>query len=100
MNDEFTLFDSERCPTGCMAWMRITVGKPVGRALADLGGCVYWPTFLMAWKHPPMVAHLIEFATNHYLLVGIFVVLLVLLIITEARKGGRSLSTGELTALV
>ncbi|MGH8440478.1 MAG: rhodanese-like domain-containing protein [Pseudomonas sp.] len=47
-----------------------------------------------------MVAHLIEFATNHYLLVGIFVVLLVLLIVTEARKGGRSLSTGELTALV
>ena len=47
-----------------------------------------------------MVAHLIEFATNHYLLVGIFVVLLILLIVTEARKGGRSLSTGELTALV
>lgn len=47
-----------------------------------------------------MVAHLIEFATTHYLLVGIFVVLLVLLIVTEARKGGRSLSTGELTALV
>ncbi|PWB32079.1 rhodanese-like domain-containing protein [Pseudomonas sp. SDI] len=47
-----------------------------------------------------MVAHLIEFATNHYLLVAIFVVLLVLLIVTEARKGGRSLSTGELTALV
>ncbi|MFQ6574716.1 rhodanese-like domain-containing protein [Pseudomonas sp. UM16] len=47
-----------------------------------------------------MVAHLIEFATKHYLLVGIFVVLLVLLIIHEARKGGRSLSTGELTALV
>ena len=47
-----------------------------------------------------MVAHLIEFATTHYLLVGIFVVLLVLLIITEARKGGRSLSSGELTALV
>ncbi|MBM3105065.1 MAG: rhodanese-like domain-containing protein [Pseudomonas sp.] len=47
-----------------------------------------------------MVAHLIEFATNHYLLVGIFVVLLILLIVTEARKGGRSLSTGELTSLV
>ncbi|MDN7140427.1 rhodanese-like domain-containing protein [Pseudomonas sp. JQ170] len=47
-----------------------------------------------------MVAHLIEFATKHYLLVGIFIVLLVLLIIHEARKGGRSLSTGELTALV
>ena len=28
-----------------------------------------------------MVAHLIEFATSHYLLVGIFVVLLVLLIV-------------------
>ncbi|MBM3110936.1 rhodanese-like domain-containing protein [Pseudomonas sp. P66] len=47
-----------------------------------------------------MVAHLIEFATKHYLLVGIFVVLLILLIVYEARKGGRSLSTGELTALV
>lgn len=47
-----------------------------------------------------MVAHLIEFATTHYLLVGIFVVLLVLLIITEARKGGRSISSGELTSLV
>lgn len=47
-----------------------------------------------------MVAHLIEFATNHYLLVAIFAVLLVLLIVTEARKGGRSLSNGELTALV
>ncbi|WP_409277416.1 rhodanese-like domain-containing protein [Pseudomonas defluvii] len=47
-----------------------------------------------------MVAHLIEFATNHYLLVALFAVLLVLLILTEARRGGRSLSTGELTALV
>ncbi|MHC6227838.1 rhodanese-like domain-containing protein [Pseudomonas sp. X10] len=47
-----------------------------------------------------MVANLIEFATNHYLLVGIFVVLLVLLILNEARRGGRSLSNGELTSLV
>lgn len=47
-----------------------------------------------------MVAHLIEFATNHYLLVGLFLVLLILLIVYEARKGGRSLSNGELTALV
>lgn len=47
-----------------------------------------------------MVAHLIEFATNHYLLVALFLVLLVLLIVYEARKGGRSLSNGELTALV
>ena len=47
-----------------------------------------------------MVAHLIEFATNHYLLVGIFVVLLALLVAHTMQGGGRSLSTGELTALV
>ncbi|TDV64589.1 rhodanese-related sulfurtransferase [Pseudomonas sp. LP_7_YM] len=47
-----------------------------------------------------MVAHLIEFATNHYLLAGAFVILLALLIASELSKGGRSLSTGELTALV
>ncbi|MCX7078870.1 MAG: rhodanese-like domain-containing protein [Pseudomonas sp.] len=47
-----------------------------------------------------MVAHLIEFATNHYLLVGIFVVLLALLIAREMSRGGRSLSTRELTSLV
>jgi rhodanese-related sulfurtransferase len=47
-----------------------------------------------------MVAHLIEFATNHYLLAGAFVILLALLNATELSKGGRSLSTGELTALV
>ncbi len=51
-------------------------------------------------RNPLMVAHLIEFATNHYLLVALFAVLLVLLILTEARRGGRSLSSGELTALV
>ncbi|MDG1581158.1 rhodanese-like domain-containing protein [Pseudomonas sp. GOM6] len=47
-----------------------------------------------------MLAHLIEFATNHYALVGTFAVLLVLLIVTELRKGGKSLSSRELTALV
>ncbi|MGV8860861.1 MAG: rhodanese-like domain-containing protein [Pseudomonas sp.] len=47
-----------------------------------------------------MVAHLIEFATNHYLLTGAFVVLLALLIAYELSKGGRSLSTRELTSLV
>jgi rhodanese-related sulfurtransferase len=47
-----------------------------------------------------MVAHLIEFATNHYLLAGAFVVLLALLIAYELSKGGRSLSTRELTSLV
>ncbi|WP_339494856.1 rhodanese-like domain-containing protein [Pseudomonas sp. RA_105y_Pfl2_P56] len=47
-----------------------------------------------------MVAHLIEFATNHYILVGIFVVLLALLLVHTMQGGGKSLSTGELTALV
>lgn len=47
-----------------------------------------------------MLAHLIEFATNHYVLVGCFVFLLVLLIVSELRKGGKSLSSRELTALV
>ncbi|HSC83824.1 MAG TPA: rhodanese-like domain-containing protein [Pseudomonas sp.] len=47
-----------------------------------------------------MLAHLIEFATNHYVLSAIFAVLLVLLLITELNKGGKSLSTRELTALV
>ncbi|MGE7960367.1 rhodanese-like domain-containing protein [Pseudomonas sp. NPDC089530] len=47
-----------------------------------------------------MVAHLIQFATAHYLLVGAFVILLALLIAHELSRGGRSLSTRELTALV
>lgn len=47
-----------------------------------------------------MLANLIEFATNHYLLSGAFVLLVVLLIVTELRKGAKSLSTRELTALV
>ena len=47
-----------------------------------------------------MFAQLIEFATNHYLLTGSFVFLLVLLIVGELRRGGKSLSTRELTALV
>jgi rhodanese-related sulfurtransferase len=47
-----------------------------------------------------MLANLIEFVSNHYLLSTAFVVLLVLLIVTEMRKGGKALSTRELTALV
>lgn len=47
-----------------------------------------------------MFAHLIEFATNHYVLSSIFAVLLALLIFTELSKGGAALSTGQLTALV
>ncbi|MBW3506014.1 MULTISPECIES: rhodanese-like domain-containing protein [unclassified Pseudomonas] len=47
-----------------------------------------------------MVDHLITFATAHYLLVGAFVILLALLIAHEISRGGRSISTGELTGLV
>ncbi|KGS16243.1 Rhodanese domain-containing protein [Pseudomonas tremae] len=47
-----------------------------------------------------MVAHLLEFATNHYLITGAFVILLALLIAYELSKGGASLSTRELTAMV
>ena len=47
-----------------------------------------------------MLANLIEFATTHYVLSGLFVTLLALLIFTEVRKGGQSLSSRELTALV
>src|SRR5690606_34501317 len=98
-SDELTLRARHCRPTGSSPAMRITVDNQCRWALAGLGCCVYCPSFLTA-RNPLMVAHLIEFATSHYLLVGIFVVLLVLLIVTEARKGGRSLSNGELTALV
>lgn len=47
-----------------------------------------------------MLANLIEFATTHYVLSGLFAFLLALLIYTEMRKGGQSLSPRELTALV
>ncbi|AYC34664.1 rhodanese-like domain-containing protein [Pseudomonas cavernae] len=47
-----------------------------------------------------MLAHLIEFVSNHYVLSGLFAVLLALLIVTELNKGGKSLSSRELTALV
>ncbi|RMP70375.1 Rhodanese-related sulfurtransferase [Pseudomonas syringae pv. atrofaciens] len=43
---------------------------------------------------------MLEFATNHYLITGAFVILLGLLIAYEMSKGGASLSTRELTALV
>lgn len=47
-----------------------------------------------------MLAHLIEFVTVHYLLSGVFAALLALLIFTEMRKGGQSLSSRETTALL
>jgi rhodanese-related sulfurtransferase len=47
-----------------------------------------------------MLAHLLEFAINHYLLSGSAALLLALLIYTELQRGGKSLSCRELTALV
>jgi rhodanese-related sulfurtransferase len=47
-----------------------------------------------------MLANLIEFATTHFVLSGIFVTLLALLAFSELRKGGQSLSSRELTALI
>ena len=47
-----------------------------------------------------MLAHLLEFATTHYLLTAAFAVALALLIFSELQRGGKSLSCRELTALV
>ncbi|WP_459207484.1 rhodanese-like domain-containing protein [Pseudomonas sp. MLB6B] len=47
-----------------------------------------------------MVEKLLQFASENLLLVTVFVVLLVLLLLNELRRGGKSLSTGQLTALV
>lgn len=47
-----------------------------------------------------MVEKLLQFASENLLLVTIFVVLLILLLLNELRRGGKSLSTGQLTALV
>ena len=46
------------------------------------------------------MARLFEFVSNHLLLVGVFVTLLVLFIMNEARRGGRSVSAQELVNLV
>jgi rhodanese-related sulfurtransferase len=64
-----------------------------------MGALCILAAILRLWNLP-MLAQLIEFATNHYALTGCFVVLAVLLLVTELRKGGQSLSSRELTALV
>lgn len=45
-------------------------------------------------------SRIIEFIGNHYILCGIFIALLVLLAITEVRRGGRSISSAQLTSLI
>lgn len=45
-------------------------------------------------------SRIIEFVGNHYLLVGTFLALLVVLAITEIRRGGRSIGSAQLTTLI
>lgn len=47
-----------------------------------------------------MLAKFLEFITVHYVLSAIFIILVVLLILQQARNAGRNLSTRELTAMV
>jgi rhodanese-related sulfurtransferase len=47
-----------------------------------------------------MLAQLVEFATNHYLLSGAALASLALLLYTESQRSGKSLSCQELTQLV
>lgn len=45
-------------------------------------------------------ARMAEFLGNHYLLALAFLVVMTLLVITEGRKGGKSVSTQQATALI
>lgn len=47
-----------------------------------------------------MLAKFLEFITVHYMLSGSFLIIVVLLILQQARSSGRNLSTRELTAMV
>lgn len=77
----------------------LSLGLPLRQRVQPARGAVYTAGILSLWNFP-MVAQLIEFVSNHFILSGIFVALLILLLVTELRRGGRSLSTRELTALV
>lgn len=46
------------------------------------------------------IAQLIEFLANHYILTGIFVVLLALFILQSSSRSGRNITSRELTGLV
>lgn len=46
------------------------------------------------------MSHLIEFIANHYILCTLFVALVVLIVMHEMGRGGKSLSPRELTLLV
>jgi rhodanese-related sulfurtransferase len=71
--------------------VRIVRGAALGPLLPD---------FFFTFWNLLMLAHLLEFATNHYLLTGSAALILALLIYSELQRGGKSLSCRELTALV
>ncbi len=81
-----------------ISWSRAGAARrvPLAGAVCILAG-IFTPWISVTMQ---FVSRLIEFATNHYLLVAALLVLLVLLLLHELRKGGKSLSTRELTALV
>lgn len=47
-----------------------------------------------------MLAQIFEFLTNHYLLSGTFLVLLIAFLVNEGKRGGASISTATLVTLI
>lgn len=47
-----------------------------------------------------LINHLFEFAANHYLLVGTFIILVVAFVINEGKQGGAAITTGNLVNLI
>ena len=47
-----------------------------------------------------MINHLLEFALHHYLLVGIFIVLLIAFLVNEGKRGGAAITTGSLVSMI
>lgn len=46
------------------------------------------------------IARIIEFIGNHYVLCGLFLAILVLFVVNEINRGGRSITSVQLTSLV
>jgi len=47
-----------------------------------------------------VINQLFEFAANHYVLVGIFVILLIAFLVNEGKQGGAAITTGNLVSLI
>ncbi len=72
-----------------ISWSRAgrrPAGSPLAGAVCILAG-IFTPWISVTMQ---FVSRLIEFATNHYLLVAALLVLLVLLLLHELRKGGKT----------